>query len=200
MIWPMIPQGILEIFDFSKLNIDGKINALSAVSETLAAFLSLFALVLSLWVFARQQRINRWQLRLHREDHIIEWSRSCLTLLAEIEERTNSNIPAATPMFDREEFVRLRSRLSALIDEGRLYFPNLQDPAKGANKDAAYRGHRQPILDTLVFVYDKLGMISEETNAANRSEQIFALNKLRRRFVSEVQDTIDPRTFNKVRA
>lgn len=173
---------------------------MSAVSETLAAFLSLFALVLSLWVFARQQRINRWQLRLHREDHIIEWSRTCLTLLAEIEERTNADVPAATPIFTREEFVRLRSRLSALIDEGRLYFPNVQDPFKGAKKDAAYQGHRQPILDTLVYVYDRLKSIADETNAAGRREKISALNQLRRRFVSEVQGTIDPRTFNKVRA
>ena len=63
-----------------------KIDAWAAVSQTAAAVLSLTALMLSLWVFSRQQRLNRWQLRLHREDHIIAWSQSCIALMAEVEE------------------------------------------------------------------------------------------------------------------
>lgn len=199
MSWPTLFQSV-ALLDFGSLSDDGKINALSAISESLAAVLSLSALLLSLWVFARQQRINRWQLRLHREDHIITWSGHCLTLLAEIEERVNAHQSTQAAPFAYDEFVRIRSRLSALIDEGRLYFPNIQDPAKGANKDAAYQGHRQMILNTLVHVYDGLKIIANHNNAADRQQHIAELNRLRREFVSEAQGAIDPRTFNKVRA
>ncbi|MEM9358906.1 MAG: hypothetical protein AAGB04_22220, partial [Pseudomonadota bacterium] len=74
-----------EFFSFqsNKLDDASKIEALAAISQTVAALLSLVALIRSLWVFYRQQRLNRWQLRLHREDHIIQWSQACILLMAE---------------------------------------------------------------------------------------------------------------------
>ncbi len=192
-----------SIASFLGLASEQEINALSAISQAAAAFLSVLALLVSLWVFARQLRLNRWQLRLHREDHIIEWSRSCLNLLAEVEERTNTALEqqdAMQDVFTNDHYIMLRSRLSALIDEGRLYFPNIQDPSKGAQKDLAYRGSRQPILDTLVAVYDTLKAIKLSNGPHSSAELITSINKLRRQFVSETQSTIDPRTFNKVRA
>lgn len=124
-----------EFFSFqsNKLDDAAKIEALAAISQTAATILSLFALIMSLWVFQRQQRLNRWQLRLHREDHIIEWSQACIQLMAEVEEHISLGTNLA-----QSDYIQLRSRLSARIDEGRLYFPNLQAPAYGELKHAAY--------------------------------------------------------------
>ena len=186
-----------EFFSFqsNKLDDAAKIEALSAVSQTLAAVLSLVALIMSLWVFYRQQRLNRWQLRLHREDHIIEWSQACIQLMAEVEEYLNlgANLPPA-------DYIQLRSKLSARIDEGRLYFPNVQDPEYGSSKDPAYRGHRQLILTHLVRVYDFLRALQEGRVSSSPEEVTGEFNKLRRSFVSEAQSAIDPRTFNQIRA
>ncbi|MEM8974764.1 MAG: hypothetical protein AAGD43_22125 [Pseudomonadota bacterium] len=186
-----------EFFSFqsNKLDDASKIEALAAISQTVAALLSLIALIMSLWVFYRQQRLNRWQLRLHREDHIIQWSQACIQLMAEVEEHLNlgANLPST-------DYIQLRSRLSARIDEGRLYFPNLQDPTYGELKHEAYKGHRQEILDHLVDAYDFLRRLQEGRLGTSQSEVRDDFNKLRRAFVSAAQSAIDPRTFNRIRA
>jgi len=190
----------LLAFNFQALNDVDKINALAAISQTVAALLSLAALLLSLWVFSRQQNLNRWQLRLQREDHIIAWSRMCLSLMAEVEENVKCHVLKGEELLASGEFIHFRSRLSALIDEGRLYFPNIKDPKKGANKDPAYRGHRQKILDDLVAFYDLLDRMQNSPAVSLNEATITNFNQLRRSFVSSTQTTIDPRRFNRIRA
>ena len=179
-----------------------KIDAWAAISQTAAAILSLTALMLSLWVFSRQQRLNRWQLRLHREDHIIAWSQACITLMAEVEEYLKLHPHGAAEAIPPNDYVRIRSKLSALIDEGRLYFPNLRDPNHGALKHEAYKGHRQGILDGLVEAYDFLRLMQENRLATGGGEQPpgDAFNAIRRSFVSAAQSAIDPRLFNRISA
>ncbi|MBI1385619.1 MAG: hypothetical protein GC150_11980 [Rhizobiales bacterium] len=200
--------------EFLALGLVDRIDAVAAISQALAALLSLAALLLSLWVFSRQQRISRWQLRLQREDHIIAWSRLCLEVLAEFEERLKLGAAngGLSGCIDGDRLIALRSRLSALIDEGRLYFPNIRDPEKGREKEAAFRGSRRPILDCLVAVYDLMREIAEPGGEGNADtgltrssapaggDAIARLNALRRTFVSATQEAIDPESFNRVRA
>lgn len=194
----------LRIFsvNFGSLSNAGKIDAWAAISQTLAAFLSLAALLLSLWVFSRQQRLNRWQLRLQREDHIIAWSQSCIVLMAEVEEYLRLDSGTDSEVLPTADYVRIRSKLSALIDEGRLYFPNLRNSNHGALKPEAYKGHRQVILDHLVEAYDFLRQqqeahgVSDDERQASEAE----FNRIRRAFVSAAQSAIDPRSFNRIRA
>lgn len=192
-------SDFLEIDVFRLGDID-KINAIAAISQTVAALLSLFALLLSIWVYSRQQHLNRWQLRLAREDHIIAWARTCLMLMAEVEEHVRAHVSVGGELLSREEFISFRGRLSAQIDEGRLYFPNIKDPVKGAKKDTAFRGHRQKILDVLVAFYDSLDAMQERPGTWTDSNAAADLNSLRRAFISCTQATIDPDTFNRVRA
>ncbi len=195
-------MNLTEIFyiDWSSLNSGEKIEAIAAISQTVALFFSLMALLLSLWVFSRQQRMNRWQLRLHREDHIIAWSQSCIALMAEVEEHLKfiGKGPLQTVPYDK--FVKIRADLSALIDEGRLYFPNMQSTSHGRDKQEAYKGHRQPILDHLVDAYDFIGKIQRSAGAASTEQVAARFNKIRRDFVSEAQNAVDPRLFNRIRA
>ena len=60
-------------------------------------------------------------------------------------------------MKDGEFFKRLndlRSELSALLDKGRLLFPNEKEKVIGLWKEGAYRGLRQEALDVAVSGYD----------------------------------------------
>ena len=48
----------------------------------------------------------------------------------------------------------LLAELSAYIDEGRFYFPNIDlKDGFGADKEFAYQGYRNFVLDTLVYLY-----------------------------------------------
>jgi len=187
-------------FDWNSLSSAEKIEAVAAISQTVAVFFSLMALALSLWVFSRQQRLNRWQLRLQREDHIIAWSRSCIILMAEVEEHLKfiGNGPLQSLPYDK--FVKIRAELSALIDEGRLYFPNIQNTPHGLDKQEAYKGYRQPILDHLVEAYDFIGKIQRKAGVRSTEQVASRFNSIRRAFVSETQLAVDPRLFNRVRA
>lgn len=185
---------------FDNLNDSERITAIAAFSQTLAAVLSACAILLSLWVFSRQQKLARWQLRLHREDHIIQWSRSVVGLLAEIEETARAHRTSNTELLPHQEFIQARSRLSALIDEGRLYFPNIKSRTHGRDKHDAYKGHRQKILDPMVAFYDRMKVIQYDPAEVATEEKFQALNTHRRAFISEAQSAIEPRRFRKISA
>jgi len=201
-IWQIVQDTLNAIFpvSFAGLSDIEKINAIAAFSQTIAAFLSLTALLVSLWVFTRQQKLNRWQLRLHREDHIIQWSRDCIGVLAEIEEAAKAHDGDTAMLLPEQAYISFRSRLSALIDEGRLYFPNIKSLTHGKQNHGAYRGHRPEILDPLVEFYDQMKAVQEAPETLADDAAITALNAIRRAFVSAAQTAIDPRTFNRIRA
>ncbi|MEL7544420.1 MAG: hypothetical protein AAGJ70_11675 [Pseudomonadota bacterium] len=195
-------DGLLPV-PWSSLDGAQKIAALAAFSQTLAALLSVIALGLSLWVFFRQQRLSRWQLRLHREDHVIAWVQNCIAILAEVEERASGHGHADGALLRAEDYITLRARLSFLIDEGRLYFPNRRSPTKGRLNHSAFRGHRQAILDPLVAFYEAMAALQAgDTGGESRDNVpgLASLNDIRRTFVSEAQSAIDPRKFNRIRA
>ena len=172
---------------------------LASSSQAVAALLSLVAVLVSLWVFGRQQRLQRWNLRMLRESDILRWSRNCIRCMAEVEEQLKAEVALGHQHLDKSQRLKHRAHLSALIDEGRMYFPNIPDPYKGIEKSRAYQGTRQEILDPLVSVYagiDPADAHGAETDAA----LIDQFNDLRRSFVSSCQTEIDPRRFAKVRA
>jgi hypothetical protein len=95
------------------------------------------------------------------------------------------------------EFVRERSqvvqRLSALLDKGRLLFPNEDHDQYGTHKPKAFRGIRQAVLDDVADTHDATeGMKFEDPEFHLRD-----LIEARRQFVSEIQECIDPRSQQK---
>lgn len=82
--------------------------------------------------------------------------------------------------------------LSACIDMGRWYFPNKFHDEQGKNKEPAFRGVRQPILDWVVRAYDIL-----DGRTANGNERS-ALVECQRQFVSCIQQRLDPRSREKI--
>jgi hypothetical protein len=97
------------------------------------------------------------------------------------------------------EFEKLRyetlATLSCCIDRGRMYFPNREDGVYGINKERAFQGHRHPVLDHLVWVYELLSEVTfhSPSDAAARRQLRDKCNTHKRHFISEVQSEVDPR-------
>ena len=83
------------------------------------------------------------------------------------------------------------------MDRGRLFFPNLNPDRKGAEKEGAYRGHRPPILDALMWTYHELEALTREGGPASDDSAGF-IDECRRLLVSELQAYLDPRRKDEI--
>jgi hypothetical protein len=187
---------------WAELTLDQWINALAALGQVTAALLAVIALLLSISTSRAQQRLTERisreeqamlfeQVRNQRDSDIIGWSQSCLHNLADIESFIAN--PSADKIGERTH--ELLARLSALIDHGRLFFPNDQPNMQGTEKPAAYQGFRQKILTVLVSAYNVLAREAMLSKDGEREKARAEIVELRRAFVSEVQLAIDPRRF-----
>lgn len=83
------------------------------------------------------------------------------------------------------------AELSALIETGRFYFPNIdQHDNFGANKPLAYRGYRNVVLDFLVYEYQLFAR--EDSN-----KYVEHAESLQRLFTSYVFQHLDPKKLQK---
>jgi hypothetical protein len=157
-----------------------------------AAAIALIALLFSVWSFRNQRRINVETIRIQRDNDVINWTNATIDLIVRIEFLLRDGtryIDAKTFAVRRDEYL---AQLSAAIDKGRLYFPNIDHDAYGIDKEAAYRGHRLPILDRLVEIYDLAKDVDPQNAAVADRARKEMLNK-KRAFVSEAQSAVEPR-------
>lgn len=169
-------------------------------------FTAFLALVLSAIAFVnsmvdrrrqrrREARIDRTQRFTSREAYfsdLSQWGFKAIEALSGSVHLVDSIKDEPTKSWAAELNTR-RAALSALIDQGRLYFPNLEMD-KGANKESAYQGHRHEVLDYLVYAYDVL------TVDVTQGDYTYARKKLvkhQRSFTSVMQQMVDPRTRQK---
>lgn len=182
------------------------INAAAAVGQLAAAFLALIALIVSVRTSRAQQQLSQdlakeqsqllfEQVRMQRDSDILSWTHDCVHVLAQCEAFFESCSPASLTPEANDQLRALRHRMSALIDCGRLFFPNHAPDKKGADNPAAYQGFRQRILSRLVAAYNVVGKFERLKSDDHRLERLARLNELRRMFVSEAQLAIDPRRF-----
>jgi hypothetical protein len=85
----------------------------------------------------------------------------------------------------------LRCRLSSQIDRGRWFYPNIKRQFHGTEKAGAFQGYRQPILDHLTSAYRIVGRFDYAKQAPNLAVRE-DLVELKRLFVSEIHDHLDP--------
>jgi hypothetical protein len=84
--------------------------------------------------------------------------------------------------------------LSALIEQGRFFFPNIEKPDFGSEKPPAYRGYRNLALDFLVASYNLL----HEKVSKNANDK---LELMQRHFTSIVFELVRPHDrLQKIRA
>jgi hypothetical protein len=157
-----------------------------------SAAIAIIALLFSIWSFRNQRRINVETIRIQRDNDVIHWGNATIDTIVRIEFLLRDGtryIDARVYSIRRDE---LLMQLSAAIDKGRLYFPNIDHDTYGTDKEAAYRGHRLPILDRLIEIYDLVNNADPQNNAALNQAKQEVLNK-KRAFVSEAQSEVEPR-------
>jgi hypothetical protein len=155
-----------------------------------SALIAVVSFVLNLRLVARQEKRNAVNLRMAHDSDIIRWSDEVILALA----RANETLCEKGLSYNDNDFAVRRSderaHVSALIDRGRLFFPNRTDSSHGADKEAGFQGFRQPVLEELVHAYnviDRAGASPGPDRAA--AEQLM---RHRRKFIAEVFQTIDP--------
>jgi hypothetical protein len=87
-----------------------------------------------------------------------------------------------------DRLAEIRTGLSIQVERGRWFFPNVLRYEHGKAKDPAYRGLRQPVLDSIVAAFD----ISDSLTWDTRESFTTDLIATQRIFVSEIQVHLDP--------
>ncbi len=155
-----------------------------------SALLALASFILNLRLVNRQEKRNAVAMKMAHDSDIIRWSDEVIALLAAAQEM----VAEKGVSFGEAEYASRRSavraHLSALIDRGRLFFPNREDGEYGKEKEAGFQGRRHPALDTLVDAYSQIDR-SGSSPGPDR-EVVAGLTALRRKFMAEVFQAVDP--------
>ena len=155
-----------------------------------SAAISVIALLLNIVITTRQTRVSVETLKFNNDSQVMSWANRTVVAMAEAQHLCASH--NASPMYVSERGIALATTLSALIDEGRWFFPNVGRKVTDPEKPGAYRGTRQPILDYLVAAYDGVkDMIAGED--VPRESLATKIAEAKRHFVAEVQHAVDPR-------
>jgi hypothetical protein len=165
------------------------------LKDVFGPLVSLGGAAVSTYFALRQSRYTKENFRIQLGSDILKWGNEAIELLSQSESLSHHKLDSDE---DRTKFcssrIDLLWRLSACIDKGRMYFPNVDESHFGLHKDKAYRGYRRPILDDLAYVY-ALAEKYKSANGISISDDGFRqeVNKCRRQFVSRLQDSVDPR-------
>jgi hypothetical protein len=104
----------------------------------------------------RQRRLQTASLRQSIDAASLDWGNAAIDTMARCAMFARTRHMQANEGAFQATKANLLVGLSTLVDRGRLFFPNLNPDKKGAEKEGAYRGHRPPILDALMWVYHEL--------------------------------------------
>lgn len=178
-------MDVNTIFAWLRANLDVMVAASSAVVAVIGALLARAET-------RRQRRIQMENLRHGVDSQSLAWGNACIDTLG------RAAFFARTRQFQENDGAFLQQRInlmlaiSALVERGRLFFPNIQSGGKGAEKEGAYRGHRPPILDALMFAYYEIEALSR-TEGPTADNSADFIDDCRRLLVSELQAHLDPR-------
>lgn len=155
-----------------------------------SAVIAVSSFVLNIRLVRRQEKRNAANFKMAHDSDIISWSDEVIGALAEANEMlVEKGVSYADADFPSRRSA-MRARVSALLDRGRLFFPNRTDDGHGADKEAGFQGRRQPVLDALFEAFvaiDKAGVTPGPDKASAE-----VLMKHRRKFIAEVFQTVDP--------
>ena len=118
------------------------------------------------------------------------WASEAIELLCEAAERCSDTQTANCQ--HNEALTSCLFRISALIDRGRFFLPNVHPDKYGTHRTAAFRGRRHPAIHYLVAAYQILNdeVLVEEAGFSSKREALIALRK---QFVSSIQVVLNPR-------
>ncbi len=170
------------------------LDVVIAIGSALVALVSAFA---SRAETRRQRRLQTERLRQSIDAASLEWGNHAIDALgrAAMFARTR-HLQANDGTFAGGK-TSLMINLSALVERGRMFFPNLDADNKGMDKDGAYRGHRPPILDAMMWAYFELDALTRDGGPTGDNSADF-IDDCRRLMVSELQAHLDPRRLDKI--
>lgn len=169
-----------------------------SIAEALIAALSL---AVAWYLGMRVERSSADQYRLSASAFASDWFRDLRGWASEAIDVLSEAAYAAPGRRDTDPMGQdsrhgCRHRLSALIDRGRFFIPNYTPDKVGLHKPPAFRGIRHPALDYLVAAEQVLSDAEPEYIDRFGSAR-GALIAIKREFVSEIQEILDPRSQNR---
>ena len=157
-----------------------------------SAGLAMASFVLNWRIVNRQMAMQYESLKAQMDADMLAWAHEAVDAVSEgilLARGRGSCFPAEEMRIRR---LSTAQRLSSLADRGRLFFPNHAPDTHGGSREAAFKGFRPPILDTVVFAYFQLDRMECE-GAEPDNDAADYLVRCRRLLISELQQAIDPR-------
>jgi hypothetical protein len=168
------------------------IQVISAVVASVTALASIYFSMRTRRDGIMQQRVQVLSLKGQFDSDLRKWAE-------EVSERMTESIflcdldPTKLP---DEAFSSRRhelcTKLSALVDRGRWFLPNVREDEHGQHKPAAYRGFRQPSLSCVVEAFRLVTEFNDLEQDPDRELQT-QLIETKREFVAELQNILKPR-------
>ncbi|MBD1208400.1 MAG: hypothetical protein H9535_08220 [Ignavibacteria bacterium] len=168
---------------------------IAAVSVTIAAI----STTVAIRNFRREQLNQKIQAAKWQKEYFIDlvkWSDESMILLSEALHLCDLDPQKCEKgkFFDIRHMLRIK--LSAQIDKGRWFFPNIDTDRYGKHKVEAYRGYRHKVLDGLVYTYDSVTKLNYYDGSKNE-EIRGSIENFKRQFTSEIQKILAPNSRNK---
>lgn len=162
-----------------------------------SAFVAVISALIARGETKRQRRLQTASLRQDIDAASADWGNSAIDTLARCAMFARTRHMQTNDGGFLANKANLLVALSTLVDRGRLFFPNLNPDKKGAEKEGAYRGHRPPILDALMWTFHELEALTREGGPSSDDSAAF-IDECRRLLVSELQAYLDPRRKDEI--
>ncbi len=179
-----------SFLDWARANLDLIIGAGSALVAVISA-------LIARGETRRQRKLQTERLRQSIDAASLDWGNAAIDTLARAAMFARTRHLQANDGGFLANKANLLVAISILVDRGRMFFPNLNPDKKGAEKEGAYRGHRPPILDTLMWAHHELEALTREGGPSSEDSAAY-LDECRRFLVSELQAYLDPRRKDEV--
>lgn len=148
------------------------------ISDLLAAISIGVSLIIALvgGVYAVITNTKKFELSEQYKNELLTWYGKVIFIISKLQSEC-----------EEHERINAISQLSALIEIGRFYFPNIdKKDGLGKEKPCAYQGYRHVALDFLVLIY-------EMANSKNIDKCRSKIEYMKRHFTSIVFQIVAPR-------
>jgi len=129
---------------------------------------------------------GQWRERQLRKDDVLRWSNDVIRALQSLYLYTSMHSLVFDADSVRPAIMQLAVDTSVLVEQGRLFFRNAQDPEHGKQKMPAYRGHRPELLDPIVVAH-QVACRWDKADADSRQRMAVVVGDCAQRFVSLAQ-------------
>ncbi|MCK5130255.1 MAG: hypothetical protein KAQ68_10400 [Clostridiales bacterium] len=153
------------------------------MTNSITIIVSISSLIIAIFsvVYTVVSNREKFVITSSEREKILDWYEKVNKIIIELNHRLLNN--------DDTNRLPLLSELSALIEVGRFYFPNVDEKdGFGDYKPLAYRGYRNLVLEFLVYIYQ----IGNHKDATLYTEHI---DILRKEFTSSIYAILNPKKY-----